>query len=133
MKRLTVVLVHFEIQFNTILKRKLNAFSNSIVLSLSILILAVVFSSTALAQQKSSVVQQAEEQLVVVNTKIAEIDARMNAINNRIAGISPENVDPSVLVRLNDLQLTKDQYTREKISIEAVLDNDQDELMEFNN
>ena len=78
--------------------------------------------------KKTANIQQAEAQLIVVNEKIAEIDAKITAINARIAGIPPENVDPSVFVRLNDLQVTKDQYIREKISIEAVLESDQDTI-----
>lgn len=128
MKRLTLDLIHLELLSTTVIRRKWDAFSNTTLVSLSILLFSLVFAGTAFAQQKSSLVQQAESQLVVVNEKIAEIDAKITAINARIAGIPSENVDPSVFVRLNDLQVTKDQYLREKISIEAVLESDQDTI-----
>ena len=102
-------------------KSKLIGIYNSIFVMFSVLLISFVFTNTAFAQQKSNAVEQAEAQLIVVNQKIAEIDAKITAINTRIAGIPVENVDPSVFVRLNDLQLTKEQYIREKISIEAVL------------
>ena len=102
-------------------KSKLIGIYNSIFVMFSVLLISFVFTNTAFAQQKSNAVEQAEAQLIVVNQKIAEIDTKITAINTRIAGIPVENVDPSVFVRLNDLQLTKEQYIREKISIEAVL------------
>jgi hypothetical protein len=108
-------------------KSKLIGLYNSIFVLFSILLISFFFSSTAFAQLKSNAVEQAEAQLIVVNEKIAEIDAKISAINTRIAGIPVENVDPSVYVRLNDLQLTKEQYTREKISIEAVLETNQND------
>lgn len=102
-------------------KSKLIGMYNSIFVMFSVLLISFVFTNTAFAQQKSNAVEQAEAQLIVVNQKIAEIDTKITAINTRIAGVPVENVHPSIIVKLNDLQLTKEQYVREKISIEAVL------------
>lgn len=65
--------------------------------------------------------QALQEDLTAVNEKIQKIDQTIEAINSRIAGIAPENLDPSIQVRLNDLQISRDQYIREKTSIEAAL------------
>jgi hypothetical protein len=128
MKRTTTILLQNDVSSTYVSKKRRHVNSNPLIGLLSVLLISFFFSSSAHAQQKSANVQQAEAQLIVVNEKIAEIDAKITAINSRIAGIPAENVDPSVFVRLNDLQITKDQYLREKISIEAVLENDQDTM-----
>lgn len=69
--------------------------------------------------------QALQEKLTAVNEKIQQIDQNTATINARIAGIPSENVDPAVQVRLNDLQILKDQYIREKVSIEAALSSAQ--------
>ena len=107
--------------------KRLISSSNPIFVLFSVLLLSFVFSANAHAQQKSAVVQKAEADLIVVNEKIAEIDAKITAINTRIAGVPVENVDPAIILRLNDLQLIKEQYVREKISIEAVLNSNQND------
>lgn len=88
------------------------------------LFLLFIFSisfNSVFAQQKVVNQQDLQQRLTEVNDIIQNIDASTATINSRIAGIAPENVDPAVFVRLNDLQLQKDQYTREKTSIEFSL------------
>lgn len=73
------------------------------------------------AQQKSLDLQEWEQKLVVVNENIQRLDATILAINNRISSIPASNIDPSIQTRLSDLTIEKDQYVREKISIQALL------------
>lgn len=73
------------------------------------------------AQQKEVNQQVLEQRLVEIDDLVQKIDETTTRINVRIAGVPTENVDPSVLVQLNDLQIQKDQFIREKISIEFSL------------
>ncbi|PHR18833.1 MAG: hypothetical protein COA38_19950 [Fluviicola sp.] len=95
----------------------------------SILIaLMLINYSSGFAQQKVINQQEWQQKLIEVNENIQEIDQSIAIINARIAGVPSENIDPSVQVRLNDLQIRKEQYTREKISIEAVLNTSENSL-----
>ncbi len=93
---------------------------------LMLIALFLINYTIGFAQQKVVNQQEVQQKLTEVNEKIQEIDLAIVTINTRITGILPENLDPSVQVRLNDLQILKDQYTREKISIEAMLNTSQD-------
>ena len=96
----------------------------------SILIaLMLINYSSGFAQQKVINQQEWQQKLIEVNESIQEIDQSIAIINSRIAGVPSENIDPSVQVRLNDLQIRKEQYTREKISIEAVLNTSENSLV----
>lgn len=77
--------------------------------------------NSVFAQQKTVNQQEMELRLAEVNGIILNIDESTAMINLRIAGVPPETVDPTIFVRLNDLQIQKDQYTREKTSIEFSL------------
>ncbi len=93
---------------------------------LMLIALFLINYTVGFAQQKVVNQQEMQQKLTEVNGKIQEIDLAIVTINTRIAGILPENLAPSVQVQLNDLQILKDQYTREKISIEAKLNTSQD-------
>lgn len=95
----------------------------------SILIALIINYSSGFAQQKVINQQEWQQKLIEVNENIQEIDQSIAIINSRIAGVPPENIDPSIQVRLNDLQIQKEQYTREKISIEAVLNTSENSIV----
>lgn len=95
------------------------------------LILIALFSisyTNSFAQQKVVDQQEMQQKLTEVNENIQTIDQAIATVNARIVGIPPENLDPSVQVRLDDLQIRKDQYIREKVSIEALLNTPQDSM-----
>ena len=94
-------------------------------LKLILITLFSIYFTSCFAQQKTVNQQELQQKLTEVNDKIQVIDETIAIINARIVGVPPENIDPSVQVRLNDLQIRKDQYTREKISIEALLNTSQ--------
>lgn len=84
--------------------------------------------SSGFAQQKVINQQEWQQKLITVNSKIQKIDQDIATINARIIGVPPENIEPSIQILLDDLQIQKDQYTREKISIEAVLNTSQNSI-----
>ena len=95
------------------------------------LILIALFSinyANVFAQQKVVNQQELQQQLIEVNGDIQTINQTIAAVNARIAGIPPESLDPSIQVRLNDLQIQKNQYARRKVSIEALLNTPQDSM-----
>lgn len=113
----TKLLIYSPRKWNTIdlTKRKLNY----------ILIAFFSILYTSGFAQKVVDHQELEQKLTVVNDKIQKIDDATATINARIAGIPPENLDPAVQVRLNDLQIQRDQHIRERMSIEAALNSAQ--------
>lgn len=125
MKRLNCLVFQQELNSSPLIKSHRNFAVNSFFHVLGILVVAITFSTSAQAQQKPAMVQQAEADLIIVNEKIAQLDNKINAINARIVGIAPETLDPAIQLKLNDLHITRDQYVREKISIEAVLNDNQ--------
>ncbi len=125
MKKTNLLFTEDELNNHFSFSPRLNFDINHFFRLLSIFAIVFIFSTDSYAQQKSANLVQFEADLVVVNEKIAKIDDQITTINARIWGIPAENVDPSILLKLNDLQLMKDQYTREKISIEAALNDNQ--------
>ena len=98
-------------------------------LKLILIALFLINYSSGFAQQKVINQQEWQQKLTEVNENIQRIEQAIITINTRIVGILPENIDPSVQVRLNDLQILKEQYAREKISIEAVLNTSQNSMV----
>ncbi len=88
---------------------------------LMFVLLLITGASSVFAQDKVVSQQEWQLKLDAVNENIDGIDQLTTAINQRIEGIPPENIDPTVTVRLNDLQIQRDQYAREKISIQAMI------------
>lgn len=88
--------------------------------TLLLLGISLTFSS-AFAQQKTINTAEMQQKLTEVNEKLQVVEEKIAQINYRLTGIPPENVDPQIQQRLNDLEIKKNQYSREKTSIEAVL------------
>ena len=88
----------------------------------TLLLLGIILTfSSAFAQQKTINKAELQQKLTEVNAKLQEVEEKLEHVHYRIQGVPIENVAPEIQQRLSDLEIKKNQFSREKVSIEAAL------------
>lgn len=89
----------------------------------TLLLLGIILNVSSAFAQKTLNPAELQQDLNEVTTKLQEVEEKIAHINFRLAEASASNISPELQQKLNDLDIKKNQYQREKISIEAALNS----------
>lgn len=89
----------------------------------TLLLLGIVLNFSSVFGQKTLNAAELQQDLTEVNTKLQEVEEKIEIINSRLESAGASNISPELQQKLSDLEAKKNQYQREKTSIEAALNS----------
>lgn len=88
-----------------------------------LLLLGIVLNFSSVFAQKTLNAAELQQDLTEVNAKLQEVEEKIEIINSRLESAGASSISPELQQKLSDLEAKKNQYQREKTSIEAALNS----------